>query len=133
VTWPSREIWLFLKSRARQLSIHDFRELQRLPPFRCKILFATSVDLPMSQGCTRALAYAEEEADRSGSRHESENLHDSVPAVHRFLYTLTQPSEAAGDEGLDRVQEPQSTSRTPPGRNASACASGRGPENEPHK
>jgi len=39
VTWPSREIWLFLKSRARQLSIHDFRELQRLPPFRCKILF----------------------------------------------------------------------------------------------
>ena len=39
VTWPSGEIWLFLKSRARQLSIHDFRELQRLPPFRCKILF----------------------------------------------------------------------------------------------
>jgi hypothetical protein len=39
VTWPSREIWLFLKSWARQLSIHDFRELQRLPPFRCKILF----------------------------------------------------------------------------------------------
>ena len=39
VTWPSREIWLFLKSRARQLSIHDFRELQRLPPFRCKIMF----------------------------------------------------------------------------------------------
>jgi hypothetical protein len=38
VTWPSREISLFLKSRARQLSIHDFRELQRLPPFRCKIL-----------------------------------------------------------------------------------------------
>jgi hypothetical protein len=39
VTWPSREIWVFLKSRARQLSIHDFRKLQRLPPFRCKILF----------------------------------------------------------------------------------------------
>ena len=39
VTWPSREIWLFLKSRARQLSIHDFRELRRLPPFRCKTLF----------------------------------------------------------------------------------------------
>ena len=39
VTWPSREIWLFLKSRTRQLSIHDFRELERLPPFRCKILF----------------------------------------------------------------------------------------------
>ena len=38
-TWPTREIWVFLKSRARQLSIHDFRELQRLPPFRCKILF----------------------------------------------------------------------------------------------
>jgi hypothetical protein len=39
VTWPSREIWFLLKSRARQLSIHDFRELRRLPPFRCKILF----------------------------------------------------------------------------------------------
>jgi len=39
VTWPSREIWVFLKSRAKQLSIHDFRELRRLPPFRCKILF----------------------------------------------------------------------------------------------
>jgi len=38
VTWPTTEIWLFLKSRARQLSIHDFRELKRLPPFRCKIL-----------------------------------------------------------------------------------------------
>jgi hypothetical protein len=39
VTWPSREIWVFLKSRAKQLSIHDFRELRRLPPFRCKVLF----------------------------------------------------------------------------------------------
>ena len=38
VTWPTTEIWLFLRSRARQLSIHDFRELKRLPPFRCKIL-----------------------------------------------------------------------------------------------
>jgi len=38
VTWPTTEMWLFLKSRARQLSIHDFRELKRLPPFRCKIL-----------------------------------------------------------------------------------------------
>ena len=38
VTWPTQEIWLFLKSRARQLSIHDFRELKRLPPCRCKIL-----------------------------------------------------------------------------------------------
>jgi hypothetical protein len=38
VTWPTTEIWLFLKSRARQLSIHDFRELKRLPPFRCRIL-----------------------------------------------------------------------------------------------
>jgi predicted nucleotidyltransferase len=38
VTWPSHEIWMFLKSRANQLSIHDFRELQRLPPFRSKIL-----------------------------------------------------------------------------------------------
>jgi hypothetical protein len=37
-TWPTREIWVFLKSRARQLSIHDFRELRRLPPFRCRIL-----------------------------------------------------------------------------------------------
>ena len=37
-TWPTREIWVFLKSRARQLSIHDFRELRRLPPFHCRIL-----------------------------------------------------------------------------------------------
>ena len=29
---------------------------------------ATSVDLPMSQGCTRALAYAEEQADRLSHR-----------------------------------------------------------------
>jgi hypothetical protein len=39
VTWPSREVWVFLKSRARQLSIHDFGELQRLPPFLCKVFF----------------------------------------------------------------------------------------------
>src|SRR5207249_86866 len=38
VTWPTTEIWLFLKSRTRQLSIHDFRELKRLPPFQCRIL-----------------------------------------------------------------------------------------------
>jgi hypothetical protein len=37
-TWPTQEIWQFLKSGARQLSIHDFRELRRLPPFSCRIL-----------------------------------------------------------------------------------------------
>jgi len=37
--WPNTEVRLFLKSRTRQLSIHDFRELKRLPPFRCRILF----------------------------------------------------------------------------------------------
>jgi len=53
VTWPSREIWLLLKSRARQLSIHDFRELKRLPSFRCKILLgekqALGKSLPNAQ------------------------------------------------------------------------------------
>ena len=38
VTWPTEEIRVFLKSRARQLSIHEFRELKLIPPFKGKIL-----------------------------------------------------------------------------------------------
>jgi len=37
-TWPDTEVRLVLKSGARQLSIHDFSELPRLPAFRCRIL-----------------------------------------------------------------------------------------------
>ena len=48
VTWPTTGIWLLLKSRARQLSIHDLRELKRLPPFRCKILLGERQTLAKS-------------------------------------------------------------------------------------
>ncbi len=47
-TWPVQEIWVFLKSRARQLSIHDFREVRNLPPFRCKILLGEKRSLARS-------------------------------------------------------------------------------------
>jgi hypothetical protein len=47
-TWPVQEIWVYLKSRARQLSIHDFRELRNIPPFTCKILLGDKRSLARS-------------------------------------------------------------------------------------
>jgi hypothetical protein len=47
-TWPVQEIWVYLKSRARQLSIHDFRELRNIPPFTCKILVGEKRSLARS-------------------------------------------------------------------------------------
>jgi hypothetical protein len=38
VFWPAIEIWNSLKSGTRQLSIHEFDELSRLPELKCRIL-----------------------------------------------------------------------------------------------
>jgi hypothetical protein len=42
VFWPAIEIRNFLKSGTRQLNIHEFDELSRLPELRCRILFGES-------------------------------------------------------------------------------------------
>jgi hypothetical protein len=47
-TWPVQEIWVYLKSRARQLSIYDFRGLRNLPPFTCKLLLGEKRSLARS-------------------------------------------------------------------------------------
>ena len=39
VCWPTIEIWNFLESRTRQLSIHDLDELNRFPKVKCRVLF----------------------------------------------------------------------------------------------
>ena len=85
---------------------------------------ATSVDLPMSQGCTRALAYAEEEADRFS--------HRFIGTDHLLLGLLRDEASFAAQVlhqfgvGLDAVRQYAAGSRPTldgyPGRRVTAAS-----------
>ncbi len=42
VTWPQKEIILFLKSRSRTLSLHDLHDLTPMNDIQCRVLLGNS-------------------------------------------------------------------------------------------